>query len=134
MAFGRFGVQAAVHRPGRIETAMPNDSVTSTIALLNDLEREAQAAGFETSAGNTGDPSNLPDWMLAAICPALVIDAGDGTMLGILFHQGYINAVEFDDNSAYTGKEPPPVEATADGLASIAATARKWIAGHTRSA
>lgn len=113
---------------------MPDSAATNAITLLNDLEREAQAAGLETSAGNTGDPSDLPGWMLAAICPALLIDAGDGMMLGILLHRGYINAVEFDGNAAYTGSEPPPVEATRDGLASIASTARKWIAGHNRSA
>lgn len=106
------------------------DSTTNAIALIKDLEREAQAAGFETTAGNTGDHSDVPSWMLAALCPALLIDAGDGMKLAILHHKGHINAVEVQGNT-YTGNYPHPVEATADGLASIAATVRQWIADHT---
>lgn len=113
---------------------MPDNAAANASALLNDLEREARAAGLETIAGNASDPSDLPGWMLAAIFPALLIDSGDGMMLGILLHQGWINAVEFNGSAAYTGSEPPPVQATADGLASIAYTARKWIADHARSA
>lgn len=108
-------------------------AVTNTITVLNALEREAQAAGLETSAGNTGDPSNLPDWMLAAICPTLVIVADDETLLTIYFQQGYIAAVPIDANAGFTGSDPAPVEASSDGLASIESTVRKWIADHTGS-
>lgn len=109
------------------------DSATEAITLIKDLEREAQAAGLETTAGNTGDHSDVPGWMLAALCPALLIDAGDGMKLAILHHRGHINAVEIHDNT-YPGSYPPPVEATADGLASIASTARKWIVDHAGKA
>lgn len=109
------------------------DSATNAITLIKELEREAQAAGLKTTAGNAGDPSDLPGWMLAALCPALLIDAGDGMKLAILQHNGHINAVEVQGDT-YTGNYPPPVEATADGLVSIASTARAWIADHTSKA
>jgi hypothetical protein len=112
---------------------MPDSAAANAMTLLKDLEHEAQAFGFETSVGSTRDLSDLPGWMLAALCPALLIDAGDGLKLAILLHRGYINAVEIHGNT-YTGNEPPPVEATAVGLASIASIARKWIADHASSA
>lgn len=112
---------------------MPDSAVSNAITLIKDLEREAQAAGLETTTGSTGDHSDVPGWMLAALCPALLISAGDGMKLAILHHKGHINAVEVQGDT-YTGSYPPPVEATADGLASIASTARAWIADHTSKA
>lgn len=109
------------------------DSTTNASTLIRDLEREAHAAGFETTTGSAGDHSDVPGWMLAALCPALLIAAGDGMKLAILHHNGHINAVEVQGDT-YTENYPPPVEATADGLASIASTARAWIASHTNTA
>lgn len=112
---------------------MPDSAITDAATLIRDLEREAQAAGFETTTGNAGDQSDVPGWMLATLCPALLIDAGDGMKLAILHHNGHINAVEVQGDT-YTGNYPPPVEATTEGLASIASTARVWIADHTSKA
>lgn len=116
--------------PHRIGTDMPDHVGANVIALITELEREAHAAGLVTTIGNADDHSDVPGWMLAALHPALLIAAGDGMKLAILHHRGRINAVEVHGDT-YTGNYPPPVEATADGIASIASTARNWILDHT---
>jgi hypothetical protein len=113
---------------------MPNTAalapVLNTIKTLNELEEAAKAAGLDTSAGNTGDPSNIPDWMVASISPTLVIATEDDSMLTVTYQQGYIATFSMAATNGFVPTEPVAVTADPDGLAEIEATAKKWIADH----